>query len=734
MTAGTLATSEKHAPLRRALVPVAVVAITVLVAASRMLVTPNFYFADDTQMGSIGLWYELGDRLLSGELPVLSPQAWQAGNYFAEGQWGLLNPISLLIGIGMRLAPDALIYASALKIALLGIMALGVYFLARSFGAGRSWAAIAGVLAPLAGFTAYMDAPSWVTGLFNTAVFPWVWWTLRRLLRGRSPLPFVFASYVLITFGYVFGVIVLVVLMVDGLVREIARRDAAGVRRMLLAAVWAGLWTIVVYLPGILTGPVTARSNLEVWNNGFLNADISDLGAMSTPTATASIGSWSGPVTSAPLVYIAWVLPLILLFAPSIRSAWKGLATPLTLAATMTILIIGPSDVGPLRWPIRFMPYLVLALVIVFAVIATRGYPAGVTRAAAVRSAIAVLVLNWLAWSATPQSLRGVAFSVATQLTIIAIITFLAGSRASWAGPLRARPAIATLLIAVSALYVLPQMRVFPATPLPTFAVPSEVEPMTDVLSEVKGDVMTVGDSLSEARDPASYSERLGSNLWYFSDASVSNLYTVLPFTAFSMDLCTDLKGRTCDTALDTLLSEDPTTGELVADLLSITHIMGYRETVAEAPTELPQGWRSSSEGDLTWMISREEVVAPAGGVTWAGAGTRVSTLAESETSVTVRIDEVGTDARVTFSRLPWPGYSVDGASITDPIRGYLLTIDLSGASVGDEVTITFRPPGYWIEVFAAVVAVLLIVAWIGLRVIWRRRGAGPERARETTS
>ena len=456
---------------------------------------PGFYFADDTQLGALGQWYELGDRLLRGEIPLLEPHAWQAGNYSAEGQWGLINPVTWLIAIATRVIPDALLVASMVKIAFLAVMGMGTYFLARQYGASPLWGGLAGLLVPLGGFTAYMDAPSWVTGLMTTALFPWVWWSFVRVVDGRSPWPFLISSYLLVSFGYVFGVIVLVFLLVESLVRNGFRRRWPEFRRGLLASVWAGLWTIVVYLPGVLTAPVTKRGSFDVINGQFLNADLSDFGAASTPTASATIGAFFGPVTSAPLAYIAWILPLIPLFAPLVKSSWRGLLAPAVLGGTMLVIILGPSDIGPLRWPIRFMPYLVLSAVVIVAVLATRGYPAGVTRRSVLASFITAIALTWLTWAITPQSFRSIGFCFAVQAVAIVVLAYLARPRTGWSRRLPAVPTAVGVLVAVTALLVLPQMRVFPFTPLPTFAVPTDTRSMMGVLEDSTGEVMTVGDA-----------------------------------------------------------------------------------------------------------------------------------------------------------------------------------------------------------------------------------------------
>lgn len=692
------------------------VVVTVVIAMLRVVTTARFYFADDTQAGAFGQWWELGDTLLQGRIPVLDPQMWQGGNYFAEGQWGLLNPLTWLVALGARASDDAVVYSTIVKVVFLAIMSLGVYLLARGFGATAPWAAVAGVLAPTAGFTVYMDAASWVTGLFNAALFPWVWWALRRAVeRGRSPIPYFVASYLLITFGYVFGVIVLVIVLVEMLVRTGIARQWDRFWRAFAASAWGGLLTIVVYLPAVLTAPVTARDDFEIVNRWFLSADLSDLASAAAPVAAGSIGSWWGPITQAPLVYIAWILPFLPLFAPVSRAVVRRSMPLYVLGIAMLAIVIGPSDFGPIRWPVRFMPYLALAVVLIVVVMASRTYPGSVTTRKTWWSAGIVVAVTGISWANTPYAYKIIFAIGAAQLAALLVLVLIARQRrVDWSATVRTTVAVAGVVLFTIGLSVV-QTRFFPSTPLPKFGVPASVPQMSQVLSGSDGDAIAVGDLYYRGEREASFDERLLGNLWYLSDARVSSVYTVLPFSAYADDLCSDLRGATCRTALDTLWSIDETTGAPVADLMNVSTIVAMKRTFPVEP-DLPAGWHLQESGEYTWVFARDEAIDGAGGVVWAGEGTEVSTVEQSGTSVTLRVDEVGADGRVALSRLPYPGYSVSGAALADPLRGWLLTVDVADAAPGDTVTITFRPPGFWLLVIAGALALAVGVGWVVMR------------------
>lgn len=702
--------------------PLVAVAVTVLVAVSRLLVNPEFYFADDTQTGTVGMWWELGNRLADGAIPMLDPQAWTAGNYFAEGQWGLLNPVVWMIALWARTLDDPVLMATTVKVIALGLLALGVYLLAREFGASAWWAAAAGVLAPLGGFTVYLDAASWTTGLLATTAFAFTWWGLRRLVdHARNPLAYLISAWMLVTLGYVFGVIVLVIVLVEALIRAIVRRNRMHTVRALGAAAYGAVLTIAVYLPGVLTAPVTVRGTTTIRNDGFLAADLADMAAASTATASGAITAWNTTAVAAPIVFIAWVLPALALLRPARRDVIT-LVPAFVLAAIMFIVVTGPSHVGPLRWPVRFMPYLVIAAVVIFAVIATSAAGRPPTRRRLLVAVALSLGATWFSVMLTIGNWRWIGVAGAIQLLGM-LVLYIVLTR-TWAETRRSIVAAgATVVTAV--VLVVPQLAVFGGTPLPQLGVTPSIAALAETLPDTPDDAIVVGDIYAGWRNPATYAERLVGNQWYFADTRVSSLYTVLPFEAYTDDLCADLRGATCPEALDTLLAMDETTGRQVAELLGVNAIVVMKESFPDGLPALGAGWAVLADREFTWVLKRDRPVATAGGVVWTSPGTEITMRSASDTRVELEVDAVGADGRVVLSRLAWPGYRVDGADITAPTRGYLLTLDVASAQPGDVVTVEFRPPGWAIEIASLVIALIALVGWPVVVAVSRRRLAG---------
>ena len=86
-------------------------------------------------------------------------------------------------------------------------------------------------------------------------------------------------------------------------------------------------------------------------------------------------------------------------------------------------------------------------------------------------------------------------------------------------------------------------------------------------------------------------------------------------------------------------------------------------------------------------------------------------------------VDSVyGDHASVVLSRLAWPGYRVSGARLGHPLGGHLVRVRITGADVGKTIVVTFRPPGWRLELASLAAALALGVGWSVVEWLRRRR------------
>ena len=354
---------------------VLIVAIVSIFSLIPLFFFHRFYFLDDTQRGAIGQWYEVGKLVMQGQLPIFNVAAQGSGNYLAEGQWGTFSPLVRLISVVVYYSANFLIFATIFKIVLLNILGVGSFLLARSMAVQKPYAIIYGIVTPFVGFTIFAGASSWVTDLMVSAFFPWFWWVLRRFLnKNTGPVLAFIIGYSIITVGYVFGTIMLIAVMLGAFIAAIVMKNWSQLRRIVFLGISLAATTIAVYLPGIAISGVTMRNTEGIFNDNFLSPSLSDLLFSFSPVGYSEMNSWwtvSG-VTYMPFMYVSWLLALLVFVnfkqTKSFIQHHKVLLIQWITPTLLTfMLLFGPANVGPLRFPVRMMAYfgqLMLLLVI----------------------------------------------------------------------------------------------------------------------------------------------------------------------------------------------------------------------------------------------------------------------------------------------------------------------------------------------------------------------------------
>jgi len=668
----------------------------------------RYFFHGDTQVAYSGWWYHLGDQVLKGHLPLLNPRAWESGNYIGEGQWGLFSPLTILVGVALRLSPNAVAVITLLKLGLIVVGAVGTYFLLRSFRLSPAAAYAGGILVGLGGQSVTFDWPSWLTGQMATALLPWAWWLTRRAMRGRNPLPALLACYLVVSVGYVYAAMYLAVVMIVCLVDAGVARDRAALLRVLGIGLFSALIVAIVYLPGIRTAPVTVRAGWDIRSDGRFPVGVSDIFTSMLPTNNYR--------------YLLWCSPLLLwIDAGRARLALRDLRGTAVGAAILFAWVLGPNKIGPLRWPSRVQPALMVVLVVLLVVVAARSLRAP-SRARLLAG------LGWLAaatWIAVSRDWPNRNNTLLAALVVGAAIVLVA-----WT--LRRGPSLAAAAIGVGTLAAfLVQHSVTPDVGAVDRHSPAAASGYEKQLKGARGEVLVIGNyGVAAVNHPHLSRQLLVGSTWYRNPAQVQNGYSTIRFKAYEDRFCMTYNGLTCPSMLKEVLAVEPTTGRPWADLLSISTLVMYRPQFKGGELDRPPaGWTITRQTSSTVMWVRDHPLPGAGGVAWASAGVRVHQLGNGDRTVRFRVDGVpagGGD--VVLSRLAWPGYTVSGASLAKPTEDMLVTVHVDAAAAGHTVTVSWSPPGWTSEVAAWWLAVVGGLAWSAVLLfgnLRQRRRAG---------
>lgn len=709
--------SDRGARSRAPLAVVAMLVTTLVGSVLPLIRTPNFYFWDDTAAVAVGVWQRIAQSVLAGQLPFLEPDMWRGGNFAAEAATGMWNPVMLFLMVATHPIDDVAVAITLAKLCLFLITAGGVYLLARSYGAPEWTAAVAGAALALSGWAIFMDGSSWINGTAITAFTPWAWWALRRaVLLGYGPWSVVLAAffaYLVPSTGNPYGVLSLAVIFLALAIETVVTGRA---RRIVpLVAIGAGvlLLVVVVYLPFVFTSAYGNRANSGIWNDEFLSVSLSNLLGMSMPTHRPYIMMWGNPM-GFPGTYLAWfILPLV----PWIRWRsvdWRALAGVIVFGGLFLVMALGPSQLGMFRWPARLVPFVYVAVIVVFAVSAGKGLirsRPGVRWAA---TAGLVFAGTWMAFSDTPSAWKWHA------LTTIAIIigVYLA---VRWAGTTSWRAFAVLGLGAMLAL--VPQLALTKSNQnVADYEMPSSKSALQQQFAARNdGMVVQIFDVQKLVAEHAAsdrWNDLLAGNMPSVAGFESTTAYSGIGFTAFDAALCMSYNGGTCAAAWDALWERPKGADAPLADLLRARYVVVLNDYADN--DDAPSGWTEVDRTDVVTVYKRDSAIPfPDGTISSSGADVAVS--ADEKTGVTTESATVSTggasgNRTLTFARIAWPGYtvSVDGEPVaaTSGPAG-LLTVELPPGLDDAELTVRFTPPGLVAGLIASVAGVLVVAGTI---------------------
>lgn len=690
----------------------------------------QFFLQDDSESGAVPNWLYIGDRLHQGSLPILSPDAWMAGNWTVEGQNGLWNPVQLAIYYLAPMVDRLDLLAAGVKGLFAVVTALGVYRVALAYGTLPAWAAVVGAAMPFSGWFLYYDSASWVTSLFGLAWTTHAWASGIRYARGISgPVPMFVFTYLALSVGYVHSAIGMALVSLCILVGEAARsRSWVPAARVAAVAIAGALCALITYLPGYLTSPVTWRAfgAQKVSTSSLFTAPWSESLNAVIPTALPAIhGFSSSQVQQAPVSYVAWFILPVLAFVDWARARRlaRELTGPLMLVVVMLVVTAGPITIGPIRWPARMLPLLAVALLVVIGVLLSRAVSLSRWRRKSLVATILLVVSVLRSASLSPLELGE--FTFWGLLVLIASGLLIALGRRYGGGP----AASAVLVSVLAVLWV--QVGQFPSnTGVSQWHLPTSRTAAKAQFPDYRGQTLQLGGRApvkTQAQAEATWRSLVVGNYPRTLDLSYVNLYTAVGHREFATLLCLKWEGSTCQEARKNLFATEPTTGQTYADLMGLDRVVLTKHAFPDAPAEQPpQGWQFVQNGDpLAWLLERTAARPARPGRVVASPGVTITKAAPaSETAERMTVSSTS-GGSVVFSRLLWPGYTatLDGRPVpVDSIQGIFATVTLPAGTRPAELVLSFGPPGMTVGLVLAAAGASLMTGLVVQDVTSRRR------------
>lgn len=731
-------------PVRRrvgVLWAVLVCAVTAAYTAIPYLTTPLFFQRGDTAAQFAPTWFHLGEMVRAGQWPpTMDTASWAGGNYAGEALFGVYNPLNVAVWWWVSGADNLAFATYVVKAAVMVLLALGTYLLAREYGSRPAAAAVVAVALPFSGFTLFWDAGSWPSGLMSFAYAPWVWVTMRRALRGvGSPFWAFLAGTLAVLNGNPYGTLAVVVIGAALILEGLVAREWGGAIRLALTGIAIAAFLPLVYIPLLETADLAIRSTGALFeNSGKLRPEPGDLIFASSPLHTPPIRAITGPM-KVPATFAAWFLiPLL----PFLRwELLRGRAREFTgagiIAAAYLAMTLGPSKLWLFRWPLRVFEYFLLAVFVVFAIALSAGLARTHLKTRAAASLGLILGLGWLSWSQDPEMTRrvglGVVLLLALTLVVVVVHAFV---RKAVLG----EAAIAAALVLGIGATLFVQIHTFGENKSSrVWHVPSEVAQLQQRFDDLDGRVMQFTD-LKPLQNKgqlkkleASWHDYLPGSMYHPAGVDAVNNYTGMGFLPFTKRFCMEYDGFTQPCGFRNLWQPAEPGQPSLAELMKL-------DTVVVSPaiaqdTEAGAGWsEESSDQDVIRLVHDGSYPYEGSELSWASSGVEVGNAETTGVhSQRLEVFDAAQDGRLVFSMLGWPGWS---ARIDDtPLKtGYnaagLLTVEIPAGTSG-VLDLTYRTPGQRLGMIGAIggTALALILALVTF--VRRRRARQDEEAHD---
>ena len=651
-------------------------------------------------------------------MPWISDRTWHGGNLLGEGQFALFNPFSLALYAVVSLIPDKAFAALMFSGFHILVLSAGTYFFVINLGGRAALAAVAGFACATTSTMSYWYAAAWWNALVTDAwlMVSLAFWAL-FLAKGRGFVAAICFGALSMMSGWPHGWIALGILI--GIFSFAAYQS--GDRKKSILILCGGIFTLLLASPAIaplLDNAVLSERPSKVANDGDMIGTLEAIVALSWPAYLPQIHRIYGWIAEAPTSFAAWfVLPSLLACR---HQLWRRRREPAIFAISVGVsvfilLSLGPQNLYFLRWPMRFISYYqVLLIVLATLLLSHKDACTEVSGSGRVLGLYAITMI-YIGFSSNPQqisSLSSLAF-----VSVLALEFFRRQCLQK-----RLLTAWGSLLITTAALFSLIHM-LWPHHPnLPEWPGPDSVQGTPTMAGAAYTEnTMMIHRLVGEVGTSSLPSGAI--TLW--TNARSINGYSAVPNAGIKKATCFNVWGFSCRNALE-LLFEVPVAGiPLRRDQLFNLRRLAIEKRQFKQPPNWPAEWRQVGEDSSVLVFERTSPPASqSGSVTWAEAPLSISASAPNTSAMHESLQVENTSdklLRIVFSR---PTYSGVGISLNgtplpiEPVDGVFLSTQIPPHAAGT-LEVTYSPP------FLRLTAVLAALALIAAFTIQRRIKCG---------
>lgn len=693
--------------------------LAVALAALPFLLRHRAYYYDDMQSQYVPLLVAMGKSLSVGFWPSLTLQVSLGGALAGEYQYALYNPVELLKMLTAAQFHDLEAAAAFLAIADYAVLGGATYLIARRFGANHAFALLASTAFTCNNFIFYWYASSWRPGLSSMGYLLFACAFLMKAHKSRAAFAAtVAASYLTMTAGWPQAILALGLFLLFPLHADWSagrRRDAAA---RVLALACAGLLALPAVLPLLAMGSHAAREG-GTFNDGMFQPNLYSLLALSSPFQFPQFSGFAGYVTSSvPQYFAAWYVVPLLAYVDFDKARRMPSIKALLIGAAIALIITqGPQQLSVLRFPFRFIPYFHLIVLVTFSVLATRAR-APVTEG---RTSVAIALICFQAIVALQMQPKY------QWLIMLAVLVMIAGCHVATRMIRRGGSAEPLVLSAVTIAFFVLTHVLFPISrDLPDWAAPRTTGEVTALSAIPDRYTAVIGQPQPNIAIPAAHpfgNMRLvqgEASIYGYSPIGEINLATKFHNMTHGPANADSFEAHLQPTAYD---------GLRFIDLTKTDKVVLLELPAAAAAQMAAEGFSCRAEGYVGQVCQRTLPPGLPGSLAFASPGVAIDGVPGAIATRERFKASTGAEGNgiVVFNRIAWPGYrlTLNGADIPLSRDGFgLLTARLPAGISGEELTLTYRPPGFLIGVATALAGAILMVGLLLGGQLWPRRAA----------
>jgi len=666
----------------------------------------RFFFHDDEQNQFFPYFIDIGEHLHHGQWLGMTLSTFYGGNLIDDWQYALYNPFSLLTYWIIAPMKNLLLIGLFLSGVYLTLISLGGYCLGRIFGLRRIFSLSIAAVLTMNNFLQYMYSDSWIPGLVSYTWFLWTWVLLEQYRKQGHDLVLgglACVIYLTITSGYPHTILILSILML-GYLMELIFVQRLRIRAIKLFIINIGTFmaTLPFLLPAFLSFHWMQRPS-GIQNNGFFMPELGSVLNLSSILFLPRMHLYGHVYPSYPIMFLAWfILPLLSFLSWEISTEIIRNRLAIIIFTILTaILLFGPEIMGPIRIPIRFLPFIHTTILLTFFLIISAHEKLRLSRWRLVSALIILFIQFTTSISACPITLLPQIISSELSLILIFIsVRFIYYNNIT---------GLASLLLSGTII-------VFSFTHL---VAPSNID-LGDFGSSIQNEVI----SPAAAQPFKGYQLFIGplisDNDWdihiaaqgiYFGEHTI-NGYSALKHIGLNSKIQTnDWFNIEDKAAFNYLLSTELTTNKSILSLMRVNHLLIFNDYFEHARSHLAVNWLTGSRGKYATAL--ENLTPNQENTTLSFASPGIIVIPHG--NVTGEHEQMQIQAnlnggQLVFARLYWPGYKaiIDGKTLeASPLDNVFVKINLPPGLQG-ELTLLFVPPGTKIGLILAAMGIML--------------------------